>query len=75
MKSLSSAGTIHTGEYVVGSIDSSNRLSVAANPAIHDDIKVAQKEAERLATLKPGTRYIVLCARGVVGVQQVTWMN
>ena len=75
MKKLSSAGTIRTSEYVIGTISSSNRLSGAADPAIHTDIKSAQVEAERLAKANPGTRYIVLGARGVVGVQQVTWEN
>lgn len=75
MKKLSSAGTIHTGEFVIGSIDHNNRLSIAADPAIHTDVKAAQIEAERLATLSPGKRFIVLGARGVVGVQQLTWQN
>lgn len=76
MAKLSKSGTIRTGEFVVGSIDKNNKLSVAADPVIHASFTEAQVEATRLAQTQPNgeqRRYIVLAARGIAAQVQVAW--
>lgn len=78
MAKLSSVGTIRTGEFIIGSIDRSNKLSISADPVIHPSFAVAKAEANRLAQTQPNgdqRRYIVLAARGIANQVQVAWQD
>lgn len=51
--------TVHSNQFIVGSVDKDNRFSLSPTPAIHREYKDAVKEAERLASLFPEKRYVV----------------
>lgn len=61
-----------SGRYIIGSITESG-LSVAQDPRVHEDIKKAQAECERLAITNPGKRFVLIQLRGSVMVGKPTW--
>lgn len=48
-------------------------VSVSSNPAQHRSEHLAKKEAERLATVEPGTEFVVLEVKGTVVSSATVW--
>lgn len=67
-----------TGQFIVGSIiqaDANNAegISLARSPRPHQSKMLAMNEAERLARLEPGKRFVVLKLEGIVVAQGTVW--
>lgn len=59
--------------FIVGSWTATRGLSFSATPKVHSTMSAAADEAERLATLNPGTVYVPVMISGVVQVGGVKW--
>ena len=67
-----------SGNWVVGSIipaDTYNAdgISLSRSPRHHPSKKSAQDEAERLARLEVGKKFVVLKIEGIVVAQNTVW--
>lgn len=61
-----------TGKFIVGSISDDGTFSIAPNPVLHNTIKIASREAERLAK-KHSKRFVVMECKGSVVTTGVKW--
>lgn len=66
---------VRARKWIVGSLSENGNFSISATPVRHDTRDSADREATRLASINPGTAYIVMQFVGgrlvpkVVGVQ------
>jgi hypothetical protein len=64
------------GNYLIGSLSHNGaaaEFSASKTPALHSNKILACNEAERLARLTPGKRFVVMEVVGVVEVAAVKW--